>query len=97
VNVNTDAEMQPTSSPSLSMGNSYTKQDLHVIINAIYDEIVFWRRNLFMLPSGAVGKKFVSETTKWIEYWNHDAVNFKDIALNVLMVMPSFTSPEAIV
>jgi membrane-associated PAP2 superfamily phosphatase len=42
-----------------------------------------------MLPSGAVGKKFVSETTKWIEYWNHDVVNFEDIALYVLMVMPA--------
>ncbi|CAB4020227.1 Hypothetical predicted protein, partial [Paramuricea clavata] len=42
-----------------------------------------------MLPSGAVGKKFVIETTKWIEYWNHDAVDFKDIALKVLMVMPA--------
>jgi hypothetical protein len=42
-----------------------------------------------MLPSGAVGKKFVIETTKWIEYWNHDAINFKDIALKVLIVMPA--------
>ena len=42
-----------------------------------------------MLPSGAVGKKFVSETIKWIEYWNHDVVNFEDIALYVLMVMPA--------
>ena len=89
MNVNTDAEMQPTSSPSPKVWGTHTKQDVHVIIDAIYDEIVFWRRNLFILPSGAVGKKFVIETTKWIEYWNQDAVNFKDIALKVLMVMPA--------
>ena len=64
VNVNTDAEMQPTSSPSPKIWGTHTNQDVHHTIDAIYDEIVFWRRNLFMLPSGAVGKKFVSETTK---------------------------------
>ena len=81
--------MQPTSSPSPKVWGTNTKQDVHVIIDAIYDEIVFRRRNLFMLPSGAVGKKFVVETTKWIEYLNQNAVNFKDIALKVLMVMPA--------
>jgi hypothetical protein len=53
----------PTSSPSPKVWGTHTKQDVHVIIDAIYDEREgIWRRNLFMLPSGAVGKKFVSET-----------------------------------
>ena len=55
----------------------------------LYDETVVWRKNIFMLPSGAAGKHFVIETTKWIEYWNHDSVDFKDIALKVVMIMPA--------
>lgn len=42
-----------------------------------------------MLLSGAARKKFVVETTKWVEYWDHDIIDFKDIALKVLMVMPA--------
>ena len=55
----------------------------------MYEKIAFWRRNLFKLPSGAAGKKFISETTKWIEFWNQDVNEYKDIALKVLMVMPA--------
>ena len=42
-----------------------------------------------MLTSGAAGKHFVIETRKWIEYWNHDSVDFKDIGLKVVMIMPA--------
>ena len=35
------------------------------------------------------GKKFISETTKWIEFWNQGVNAYKDIALKVLMVMPA--------
>lgn len=40
-------------------------------------------------PSGAAGKKIVTETTKWIEYWNADATYYKEIALKVIMIMPA--------
>ena len=42
-----------------------------------------------LLDADWLKNKFVIEITKWIEYWNQDAVNFKDIALKVLMVMPA--------
>ena len=44
---------------------------------------------MFKLSSGAAGKKFISETTKGIKSWNQDDIEFKDIALKVLMVMPA--------
>ena len=87
VNVNIAAGSQPASTQTKIWGD-YTKDDIHYKINEVYGEIVFWRRHLFKLPTGAAGKKFISET-KWNEYWNHDAIEFKDIALNVLMVMPA--------
>jgi hypothetical protein len=37
---------------------------LETDINAAYDEVVFWRKNVFKLPSGSVGKAFVDETSR---------------------------------
>jgi hypothetical protein len=74
VNFNTDAEMEPTSSPSPKVWGTHTKQDVHVIIDAIYDEILYFGEGIY---------------SKLFEYWNQDAVNFKDIALKVFMVMPA--------
>ena len=45
---------------------SHTKDDVFQIINATYEEVVFWRKNLFMLPSGQAGKSFIKEMTKII-------------------------------
>ena len=69
----------------------YTKDDIHHEIDEMYEEIIFWRQNLFKLLSGhgATRKKSViSESTKWVEFWNQDVIEFKDIALKSLMVMP---------
>jgi hypothetical protein len=45
--------------PAPLIWGSHTREDLNQIINYAYDEIVFWRKNVFMLPSGAAGKVFV--------------------------------------
>ena len=33
-----------------------TFEDIKQTIDIVYSELVFWRRNLFMLPTGAAGK-----------------------------------------
>ena len=89
-NVNNTAGSQITSSSIESkLWGDHTKDDIHHKIDVIYEKIAFWRRNLFKLPSGVAGKKFISETTNWIEFWNQDVNEYKDIALKVLMVMPA--------
>ena len=62
--------------------------DIELIINATYDEIVHWRRNIFMLPSVAAGKAFIRETTRLLELWTNDT-NINHIALKGLMIMPA--------
>ena len=42
-----------------------------------------------MLPSGTSGKLFVGETTKWIEYWNQNSRDFKNVASKVVMIIPA--------
>ena len=67
---------------------SYTMADIELVINSTYDEIVHWRRNIFMLPSGAAGKSFIRETTRLLELWTNDT-NMNHIALKALMIMPA--------
>jgi len=67
----------------------HTQNDLRQIISAAYEEIVHWQKNLFMVPTGASGKKFVKETTKFIEYFNSNSEFFCEISMKVLMIMPS--------
>ena len=33
-------------------------------VDTVYEIVVFWRRNLFVLPSGAAGKRFIGEKTR---------------------------------
>ena len=36
------------------------------IINKTYDEICHYRRNIFKIPSGKIGKMFIEELTFWL-------------------------------
>ena len=56
---------------------NHTKQDPEQIISAIYNEIVYWRKNLFLLPSGKSGKYFISEGIRLINSWNNDSTELK--------------------
>ena len=67
---------------------NHTIDDLSQITSAVYDEIVFWKKNLFLLPSGQAGKSFIREMTRLIEIWNNDAI-LKEISLKLLMIMPA--------
>ena len=62
--------------------NSYEKT-----ICRAYDEIVFWRKNIFELPKGSAGKEFIQEMTRLINLWNTKSPERKT-CLTALMVMP---------
>ena len=54
-----------------------------------YEKIVFWRKNIFMLPTGSIGKKYVVETTKLLNAWTSNSP-MKDIAFKAIIhIMPS--------
>ena len=73
---------------NLVWGNK-NSEDMIQIVNSIYEEVVFWRKTLFKLPSGAAGKSFVKETTKLICIWNEAKQPLNEIALKMVMIMPS--------
>ena len=52
-------------------------------LNVIYDIIVHWKKNLFMLPTGRAGKDYIDEITQLLNVWIQDA------RIQAIMVMSS--------
>ena len=57
-------------------------------LSQVYETVVFWKKNLFLLPSGKAGKKFTGEVSRLISEWLPDSP-LKDISFKAIMVMPS--------
>ena len=55
-------------------------------VSAAYEEIVKWKKNLFDLPKGNLGKKFIEELTKQLNNWTSTNENK---CLQLAMIMPS--------
>ena len=53
-----------------------------------YEQIVYWHKNVFMVPTGASGKRFINEITRLFDYWTNDTP-LKSIALKAIHVMPA--------
>ena len=57
-------------------------------LSLVYEKIVHWKKNLFLLPSRRAEKQFIEETTKLMNEWLHDST-LKDITFKAAMIMPS--------
>ena len=66
------------------MAGSTFEKDL----NNAYEKIVHWKKNVFMLPSGAAGKRYVEEVTRLMKLWIQDTP-LKSISLKAAHVMPA--------
>ena len=53
-----------------------------------YDELVFYRRNLFLVPTGRSGKDFIKELTFWLKQINN-GTKLNGVVINAFMVLPS--------
>ena len=41
-------------------------------INEAYNEVVYWRKNLFLVSYGKLGKDFIDELTSLMNDWNYE-------------------------
>ena len=57
-------------------------------IRQAYDKIVYWRKNIFMVPSGRDGKRFIKKITRLINLWIENSP-FANIALKAIHAMPA--------
>ena len=56
--------------------------------NLVYEKIVFFKQNLFKLPSGHAGKDFIRECTRLVGSWNTNS-GWKSIAWKCIMIIPA--------
>ena len=76
-----------TSNQLFSWGNVSGQRFIEGV-NDAYEKIVFWRVNLFLLPTGSAGKRFIREIIKLINHWLNKSP-LKDMSLKAIMVMPA--------
>ena len=57
-------------------------------LKSCYEEIVFWRKNLFMLPKGSSGKDYIKELTRLINEWVAESP-VRECAMYAIHVMPA--------
>ena len=72
---------------SVTINNTPGDQFEH-LINSAYNETIFWRKNLFMLPSGKAAKSLIKELTFWLDQFNRETKLY-GIALNVFILLPN--------
>ena len=67
-------------------------------ITEIYEKIVYWKRNIFMLPFGKAGKKYIDHVNYLLNEWLNDSplaeTSFKMIMVKsqLLLQKPSIKS-----
>ena len=88
--VNTKGELNSSEHAESAhiMWGKYDIEEFSKNLDIVYDKIVFMRRNLFKLPSGAAGKGYIRETTRLVSAWNSDS-HIKEIAWKCIMTMPA--------
>ena len=67
----------------------HTDAELAQITNSMYEEIVTFRKNLFQVPNGASGKRYIKEQTRLIETWNQQKQPLCNLSLKLAMIMPA--------
>ena len=89
-------ELQQRQNAREIVGEEYTnirwgEQNLRGVSKKIqdaYERIAIWKENLFMLPTGAAAKKYITETTKLMNGWTNN-LPLKDIGFKAIHIMPS--------
>lgn len=57
-------------------------------LSDVYEKTVYWRKNLFLLPTGTAGKRYIDEITRLMNDWL-DNTALKNISFKAIMVMPN--------
>ena len=73
---------------SLSIWNEKPDTTFVNELNNAFDKIVYCRKKLFLLPTGAAEKSFANETMRMNNAWVYD-IPIKDITLKALHVIPA--------
>ena len=70
------------------MWGNYLSHVFEANVSTVHEQVVYWKKNLFLLPLGKAGKQYIDETTKLINEWLQEST-LKDIAFKAIMIMPN--------
>ena len=70
---------EPSTQSVKYIWRKYKDHEFEKKLSQVNETVVFWRKNLFLLPSGKVGRKFIGEVSRSMSEWLCDSP-LKDIA-----------------
>ena len=79
---------EPSTQSVKYIWGKYKNHEFEKNLSQVYETVVFWWKNLFLLPSGKAGKNLIGEVSRLMSEWLHDSP-LKDITFKATMVMPS--------
>ena len=83
-----EATEDTTPLPDVVWGNMTSRCEIELKIRQVYNVIVTWKKNIFQLPRGRLGKDFITELTRLINLFNFDTP-WRSLALSkVHIFMP---------
>ena len=62
-------------------------QQIRHTVDLAYEEIVTWKRNLFLVPYGKIGRRFIHELARFYQAFA-DATVFESIAMKICVILP---------
>ena len=80
-----DVPPSPTLSSRIVWGNLRGDQ-IKNEINEAYREVILWKPNLFKVPSGQTGEKFIDELARTVDFFKRDS-HLEPIALTAVITM----------
>ena len=81
-------EFVPCSQPHFRWGEEADAATFIQNVKDAYKEIVTWRKNIFFVPSGKVGRKFVSELSRLFRAYGGSSA-LESISLMAAMILPA--------
>jgi len=80
---------EPSSTPKEAFYWGETQGSIAIDeINECYEKIVFWRRNLFLLPKGSSGKDYLREVTRLCNAWSENTP-LRECSWKAIHIMPA--------
>ena len=69
----TSVENRQQQITSRSEWGKYKEAQFVKVLNAVYDKLVFWKKNIFFPPYRKSGKQHIEETTRLSNSWIHNS------------------------
>ena len=86
-NPNTQQQLRKDIEPD---GENLDDETFRKEIHDAYTRMSVWRRNVFQVTNGSIGKSFMNELTTNLDLWNNNSP-YRNVALKMFMLLPNLS------